>query len=105
MYKRQLQIFIGSSDDADIEIPVCLVSDRAIPPLLYGTEQHLWGFQREVSYLCLLYTSYLCITFEKNGDGQELLYRLHDFGITVPPLRDCQEDIMPLAEFFRDTLL
>ena len=27
---------------------------------------------------------------------------LHDFGITVPPLRDCQEDIMPLAEFFRD---
>ncbi|WP_370799055.1 sigma-54-dependent transcriptional regulator [Xylanibacter rarus] len=33
---------------------------------------------------------------------QDLLYRLHDFGITVPPLRDCQEDIMPLAEFFRD---
>ena len=25
--------------------------DRAIPPLLYGTEQHLLGFQREVSYL------------------------------------------------------
>ena len=25
---------------------------------------------------------------------QDLLYRLHDFGITVPPLRDCQEDIM-----------
>ena len=33
---------------------------------------------------------------------QDLLYRLHDFEITVPPLRDCQEDIMPLAEFFRD---
>ena len=33
---------------------------------------------------------------------QDLLYRLHDFVITVPPLRDCQEDIMPLAEFFRD---
>ena len=33
---------------------------------------------------------------------QDLLYRLFDFGITVPPLRDCQEDIMPLAEFFRD---
>ena len=32
---------------------------------------------------------------------QDLLYRLHDFEITVPPLRDCQEDIMPLAEFFR----
>ena len=23
---------------------------------------------------------------------QDLLYRLHDFEITVPPLRDCQED-------------
>ena len=33
---------------------------------------------------------------------QDLLYRLHDFVITVPPLRDCQEDIMPLAEFFRE---
>lgn len=33
---------------------------------------------------------------------QDLLYRLHDFEITVPPLRDCQEDIMSLAEFFRD---
>ena len=33
---------------------------------------------------------------------QDLLYRLHDFGITVPPLRDCQEDILPLAEFFRE---
>jgi len=33
---------------------------------------------------------------------QDLLYRLCDFEITVPPLRDCQEDILPLAEFFRD---
>lgn len=33
---------------------------------------------------------------------QDLLYRLHDYEITVPPLRDCQEDIMPLAEFFRE---
>lgn len=33
---------------------------------------------------------------------QDLLYRLHDFEITVPSLRDCQEDIMPLAEFFRE---
>ena len=32
----------------------------------------------------------------------DLLYRLHDFVITVPPLRNCQEDIMPLAEFFRE---
>ena len=33
---------------------------------------------------------------------QDLLYRLQEFVITVPPLRDCQEDIMPLAEFFRE---
>ena len=33
---------------------------------------------------------------------QDLFYRLHDYEITVPPLRDCQEDIMPLAEFFRE---
>ena len=33
---------------------------------------------------------------------QDLLYRLHDFEINVPPLRDCQEDILPLAEFFRE---
>ena len=32
---------------------------------------------------------------------QDLLYRLQDFTITVPPLRDCQDDIMQLAEFFR----
>lgn len=30
---------------------------------------------------------------------QDLLYRLHDFEITVPPLRDSQEDIMPLRNF------
>lgn len=34
---------------------------------------------------------------------QDLLYRLQEFVITVPPLRDCQEDIMPLAEFFRES--
>lgn len=33
---------------------------------------------------------------------QDLLYRLQDFTITLPPLRNCQEDIMPLAEFFRE---
>lgn len=32
----------------------------------------------------------------------DLLYRLQEFVITVPSLRDCQEDIMPLAEFFRE---
>ena len=33
---------------------------------------------------------------------QDLFHRLHDYELTVPPLRDCQEDIMPLAEFFRE---
>lgn len=33
---------------------------------------------------------------------QDFLYRLQDFTITLPPLRNCQEDIMPLAEFFRE---
>lgn len=33
---------------------------------------------------------------------QDLLYRLQDFTITLPPLRNCREDIIPLAEFFRE---
>ena len=33
---------------------------------------------------------------------QDLLYRLQDFKIMLPPLRNCLEDIMPLAEFFRE---
>ncbi|WP_349875431.1 AAA-type ATPase lid domain-containing protein, partial [Bacteroides cellulosilyticus] len=33
---------------------------------------------------------------------QDLLYRLQEFEITVPPLRECREDILPLAEFFRE---
>ena len=33
---------------------------------------------------------------------QDLLYRLQDFKIMLPPLRNCQEDIMRLAEFFRE---
>ena len=32
----------------------------------------------------------------------DLLYRLQEYVITVPPLRDCPEDIIPLAEFFRE---
>lgn len=32
--------------------------------------------------------------------NEDLLYRLKEYTITVPPLRDCQEDILPLAEFF-----
>lgn len=39
---------------------------------------------------------------EEKRFRQDLLYRLQEFIITVPPLRDCQEDIMPLAEFFRE---
>jgi len=31
---------------------------------------------------------------------EDLLYRLKEYTITVPSLRECQEDIMPLAEFF-----
>lgn len=33
---------------------------------------------------------------------QDLLHRLHGFGMTIPPLHDCQEDIMPLVELFRE---
>lgn len=34
---------------------------------------------------------------------EDLFYRLKEYVITVPPLRDCQEDILPLADFFRET--
>ncbi len=33
---------------------------------------------------------------------EDLFYCLKEYVITVPPLRDCQEDILPLAEFFRE---
>ena len=33
---------------------------------------------------------------------EDLFYRLKEYTITVPPLRDCQEDILSLAEFFRE---
>lgn len=33
---------------------------------------------------------------------QDLLYRLREYAITVPPLRESRDDILPLAEFFRD---
>lgn len=33
---------------------------------------------------------------------QDLLFRLQEFVIKVPPLRECKEDILPLAEFFRE---
>ena len=35
---------------------------------------------------------------------QDLLYRLQDFVITVPPLRDCQEDIIPFVQFVASEL-
>ena len=34
---------------------------------------------------------------------EDLFYRLKEYVITVPPLRDCQADILPLADFFRET--
>lgn len=32
---------------------------------------------------------------------QDLFYRLQDFTINIPSLRECSEDILPLADFFR----
>jgi two-component system response regulator HydG len=33
---------------------------------------------------------------------EDLYHRLNEFTITVPALRECREDILPLAEFFRE---
>lgn len=33
---------------------------------------------------------------------KDLLYRFHDFTITVPALQNCLVDILPLADFFRE---
>jgi len=33
---------------------------------------------------------------------EDLYHRLREFIITVPPLTECREDILPLAEFFRE---
>lgn len=33
---------------------------------------------------------------------KDLLYRFHNFTITVPALQNCLEDILPLADFFRE---
>lgn len=33
---------------------------------------------------------------------KDLLYRFHDFTITVPALQNCLEDILPLVDFFRE---
>ena len=33
---------------------------------------------------------------------QDLLYRLQEYAVTVPPLRESSDDIIPLSEFFRE---
>jgi two-component system response regulator HydG len=33
---------------------------------------------------------------------KDLFHRLNEFSIFIPPLAECREDIMPLAEFFRE---
>lgn len=42
----------------------------------------------------------LSIAVAEKRFRQDLFYRLRDFVISVPPLRDCREDILPLAMFF-----
>ena len=33
---------------------------------------------------------------------QDLFHRIKEYTLHIPPLRECREDIMPLAEFFRE---
>ena len=33
---------------------------------------------------------------------QDLYHRIKEYTLNIPPLRECHEDIMPLAEFFRE---
>ncbi|WP_302561572.1 sigma-54-dependent transcriptional regulator [Phocaeicola sartorii] len=44
----------------------------------------------------------LCSAIEKKQFRQDLFYRLRDYIINVPPLRESKEDILPLADFFRE---
>lgn len=37
---------------------------------------------------------------EEKRFRQDLFFRLQEFTISIPPLRECKEDILPLAEFF-----
>ena len=39
---------------------------------------------------------------EEKRFRQDLYFRLKEFVVHVPPLRECREDIMPLADFFRE---
>lgn len=42
----------------------------------------------------------LLTAIEEKRFRQDLYYRFQEFTIQIPPLRDCREDILPLAEFF-----
>ena len=42
----------------------------------------------------------LKLAIEEKRFRQDLYYRLREFVIEIPPLRDCREDILPLANFF-----
>lgn len=42
----------------------------------------------------------LSAAIEEKRFRQDLFFRLQEFTIQIPPLRDCREDILPLAEFF-----
>ena len=33
---------------------------------------------------------------------QDLFHRIKEYTLNIPPLRECREDIMPLADFFRE---
>lgn len=33
---------------------------------------------------------------------QDLFHRIKEYTLHIPPLRECHEDIMPLADFFRE---
>ncbi|MCP4205295.1 MAG: sigma-54-dependent Fis family transcriptional regulator, partial [bacterium] len=46
----------------------------------------------------------LATMVREGGFRQDLFYRLNIFPLTVPPLRDRPEDILPLARHFLDTL-
>lgn len=39
---------------------------------------------------------------EEKRFRQDLFFRLQEYVIKVPPLRECREDILPLADFFRE---
>ena len=88
---RYFHIFVCGGDDTDVETPVRFVTDRTITPFLYGTEQHLLGFQRKVAHLikkqCAASVSYKYpfwalfapvnapLTYQNNADSARSLVR------------------------------